>query len=284
MQRAAFIVLRIVEENRAAEVAAQRRPGQLEESGVGVGAVMHARLVAGDQRRRHQHREGELAELLAAARAPGQQLGALLIGAGLVQLLVLLGLVVRVGDPAVDERRARGDAPALGDLGVGQNLQDPVHQPPRRARSARASSGDFSAAARAWQARRRCRAHGTALPASAISSPRRLGAVFIFERLRVAAASTALSAIASIAAAAVEVRRSAAIRAELARHVAQASRSKSTQSICPIRHGLSRSFERASSRTPRRPPRAPRRCAIPADRCRGCAGAAARSAASACIS
>jgi hypothetical protein len=53
-------------------------------------------VVASDQRRSDRHREGEFAEFLAAAEGVEKKLRALLVGLGVVQLLVDLGLVVRV--------------------------------------------------------------------------------------------------------------------------------------------------------------------------------------------
>ncbi len=82
-------------------------------------AIFHARPVAGHHRRRERDREGKFEELGRAQQRLAQQLRALLIGRLVVQLLVLLGGVVRVADAAVDERRRGRDPAALGDLAPG---------------------------------------------------------------------------------------------------------------------------------------------------------------------
>ena len=75
-----------------------------------------------------------------------------------MELLVLLGLVVRVGDAAVDELRGGGDLAALLDLRGGQNIDTwYIQSSPAARASARCSKGDLSAVRRAWQARRRSR-------------------------------------------------------------------------------------------------------------------------------
>src|SRR4051795_10435841 len=73
---------------------------------------------------------------------------ALVICRGFVQLLVLLGGVVRVADSAIHELGRCGDPAAFGDLGIAQDLQNPVHQSPSARAMALASSRDFSAADR----------------------------------------------------------------------------------------------------------------------------------------
>ena len=79
-----------------------------------------------------------------------------LIGAGLVQLLVFLGEIVRVGDAAVDERRRSGNAPAFarprrrsGPARPGTSIL-----PGSRQRAARAAA-TFRPRREAWQGRRR---------------------------------------------------------------------------------------------------------------------------------
>ena len=115
-----------------------RRSGQLDEGGVGVRAIFHARLVAGHQRRRQsapgRRNSHELRRCATSAWL--QQLRALLIGRRVVQLLVLLGGVVRVGDPAVDEWRRRRDAGG-------------IPRSPRRSGSAESGTSSLSGRARA---------------------------------------------------------------------------------------------------------------------------------------
>ena len=89
--------------------------------------IMHAGLVAGKQWRRDLHWEGELAELLAAGQRVEHDLCAALVRRLLVELLVLLRLVVRIADLAVDERRGRGDLPAFRDFLRRQDIQHSIH-------------------------------------------------------------------------------------------------------------------------------------------------------------
>src|SRR5436309_3505469 len=65
-----------------------------------------------------------------------------------MQLFVLLGRVVGIGDPSIDEGRSRRNSPAFGNLRFGQQLQDPVHQASRVRSRARANNRDFSELAR----------------------------------------------------------------------------------------------------------------------------------------
>ena len=66
------------------------------------------------------HREGEFVKLFAAGIGLLQDLRTLLIGLRVVQLLVLLRLIVRIGNPTVRERRVGSDPLALGDFLFGQ--------------------------------------------------------------------------------------------------------------------------------------------------------------------
>src|SRR5205085_11850272 len=95
VQRAAFVVTRLVEKDSAAQIAADGRFGQLQVGGIGVRAVAHARRVAGNQWRRYQRWKDEIAEVLVADLRLLQDLRGLVEGARVVELLVLLGGVVR---------------------------------------------------------------------------------------------------------------------------------------------------------------------------------------------
>ena len=143
VKRTAFVALGIVEEDRAAKIAAQRALGRLKEGGVGVEAILHTGPVARQERRSDEHRKSEIAKLVTSRERLQEQLRTLLKRLRFVQLLVLFGGVVGVGDPSVGERRRRRDPFAFVDFGVGQQLQDSVHQASRERSRARASNTDF---------------------------------------------------------------------------------------------------------------------------------------------
>ena len=161
-----------------------------------------------------------------------------------MQLLVLLGGVVRVADPAVDERRRGRDLAALGDLLRRSGSAGPgtFKPPPARARRPREQRRLFGCRAEhgkgAVDGRPPC-----AAAASAIRSRRSAGAVLIFERLRIAAHQRPGRRLPRVAQARARSRRSSATRSS-SRACRRASRSKSAQSIMPVRHRVGRGFER----------------------------------------
>ena len=141
-QRPAVIAVRIVEEDSAAQIAADDRIAKVDEGRVGVCAIIHAGLIFGQQRRSDLVGEGEFPEFLAARKGLQHDLRAGLAGGRIVQLLVVLGLVVRIGRPTVDERGVWPQSAGIRQLRQGSSNGSMRYiQNSRSARSiARASS------------------------------------------------------------------------------------------------------------------------------------------------
>ena len=162
-------------------------PGQLDEGGVGVRAIFHPGLVRVISGGAIATGKANSMNSGAAHQRRWSSSRALLVGGWLVQLLILLGRVVRVGDPAVDERRGRRRSGGIrrsrrrsGSAESGTSIL--LRLGPGPAPAAATFRPRAPSMARAPSMSRRARR-----VASAINSPRRAGAVLIFERLRIAA-------------------------------------------------------------------------------------------------
>ena len=240
------------------QVAADGRAGQRDERGIGMRAISHAGLVAGHQRRRDQRPGRRTRGTPRCAAAPLQQLAALLVSGRVVQLLVLLGRVVRVGDAPVDERRRRPRSCGIrrsrrrsGSAGLETSIS------PARF-SARASNGECFGG--------RC----AALQAPRSISPRRWRRRFgdqVAAKLRannhIPSPSNSGSSERPCAMARKLLASSARSRrrppaAPAPRAMSPSSRSKSTHSIAPVGHRLGRRLQRGHLARPRqrRPGRA----------------------------
>ena len=126
--------------------------------GVGVRAVVHAGLVAGQERRSDLGGESEFAELLAPQHGLQDQLGAVLIGRRFVKLLVLLRLVVGIADfPSTKVARAAIWRHSATSCGVRMSSTRYIQLSACARMRASEARALFRLPRRAWQARFRYR-------------------------------------------------------------------------------------------------------------------------------
>lgn len=124
-QLAAFISCRFGEENCAGNVGSKRRRGHRQIGRIRVLPVLHARLVAADQRRGHPLDKGEIAHFFAAHQRLTEDLGRFLIRlAGVVYLEVFFGRIMRIADPPIDKICIFGDYVEPLQLSRSENIFD----------------------------------------------------------------------------------------------------------------------------------------------------------------
>ena len=117
-QLAALVSRRVIDEYRARKVGPDARIPDLNQRRVGVPPVLHARLVAAEQRRRDLFGQGEIHEFARARKGRVHDLNRFgVLRIGVVRLQIVLGHVRRIRYPALDESKLAAQRHEPRDLG-----------------------------------------------------------------------------------------------------------------------------------------------------------------------
>ena len=112
-----FIGCRIGKKNRTGNIGAKRPGGQLHMGGIGMDAILHAGFITRQQRRGEPLREREIAKFAAAHQRIGDELHRFGIKrVGGIGLTIVLRLMRRIGEAAIDKCHSRSDIAEACDL------------------------------------------------------------------------------------------------------------------------------------------------------------------------